>query len=210
MAVSAVALLAGPPSVATAEQKVVTVPATVVSQWKFNPTNDLQCSALTFVKWKDPDYKVSEKFPIAWRAFYTQNGVEGSVTGTPPFGDLTEFLGATYAVGGDSHWLNIAYGSKVGAGAVDGCADMRDRLQAAFTSPARVEITFELKDPPVDQKKCKKARAELRERNKAVGKLRGKLRRADSSRAKDRIREKLAKAKDKRADAAQKVNKVCT
>ena len=210
LALSALALLAGPPSIAMAETKVVTVPGTIVSQWKFNPNNELQCSALSFVKWKDPDYKVSEKFPIAWQAFYTASGEERSISGTPPFDDLITFLGATYAVGGNSHWLNVGFASRVGAGAADGCEDLRDAQETALSGPARVEITFELKDPPVNKKKCAAARADLRKANKAVGKLLGKLRRADSADEKSRIREQLAKAKDKRADAAQKVDKVCT
>ena len=211
LAVSAFALLAGAPSIATAETKVKTVPAEIVAQWKFNPTNDLQCGALGFVKWKDPPLK-PEAIPIAWEIFYTvkPTGEERSASATPPFDDSFTWVGAEYLVGGGAHWEMFAYGSRVGAGTDEqGCSDMTDYYEATFHRP-RVEITIDLKEPPVDRKKCKAARAELRERNKAVGKLLGKLRRADSNDAKNRIRERLRKAKDKRADAAQKVDKVCT
>ncbi len=120
-------------------------------------------------------------------------------------------MGAEYLVGGGSHWWNIAWGSRGGVGVAEkGCSDLTEAMLARYGSPARVEITLDLKEPLVDQKKCKAARAELRERNKSVGKLLGKLRRASNGDAKDRIRKQLAKAKDKRADAARKMKKVCT
>ena len=210
LATLAVALLAGLPSIATAETKVKTVPAEIVTEWRFNPTNPLACGALAFVKWKDPPLK-PEAIPVAWKVFYTltSNGEEQSLSATPPFNDSILYVGSEWLVGGGAHWVNIAFSSKAGPLAADGCSDFTDKFDSWYSDP-RVEITLDLKEPPVDQKKCKKARAELRERNKAVGKLRGKLRRADSNDAKDRIREKLAKAKDKRADAVQKVNKVCS
>ncbi len=209
LAGSAVALVAGSPTVATAETKVKTVPAEIVSQWKFNPTNPLHCGAVAFVKWKDPPLK-PEAIPVAWKVFWTDQGVKRSDSATPPFHDSTEHAGAQYLVGGGAHWWVIAWSSRAGAGTDElGCSDFTG-IYDSVLSNARVEITLDLKDPPVNQKKCKKARAELRKRNKAVGKLLGKLRRADSNAAKNRIRKQLATAKDKRADATQKVTRVCT
>lgn len=212
LAVSAFALMAGLPSIATAETKVKTVPAEVVALWKFNPTNDLQCGALAFVQWKDPPLKV-EAIPVAWEVFYTHKptGEERSVSATPPFHDSIEHVGAEYLVGGGSHWWNISFGSRVGAGTDEqGCSDMTEKMLATYGSPARVEITLDLQEPEIDQKKCKAARADLKARNKAVGKLLGKLRKASNGDEKDRIRKQLAEAKDKRANAAQKVTKACT
>lgn len=211
LAVSALALLAGPASIATAETKVKTVPAEVVSEWKYNPTNPLACGALAFVKWQDPPLK-PEAIPVAWRVVYTvaTTGEERSEAATPPFHDSMEFAGAQYLVGGGAHWWNIAFSSRAGAGTDElGCSDFTEKFNSWFVSP-RVEITLDVKEPAIDQKKCKAARAELRKRNKAVGKLLGKLRRADTNDAKERIRKELAKAKDKRADAAQKVTRVCS
>ncbi len=72
LAVSASAVLAGPPSIASAETTVKTVPAEVVALDKFNPTNNLQCGALAFVKWQDPPL-TPEAIPVAWTVFYTDS-----------------------------------------------------------------------------------------------------------------------------------------
>lgn len=205
-------LLAGPPSIAQADTKVVTVPGEVVAMDKYNPANALQCGALAFVKWQDPPLS-PEAIPVAWKVFYTNKatGEELSVSAEPPFHDSITHVGAEYLVGGGAHWWSISYASRGGVGvAGKGCSDMTEKMLAKYGSPARVEVTLDLKVSPVDQKKCQAARAELRERNKAVGKLLGKLRRAPNADAKDRIREQLAQSRVQRADAAQKATKACT
>jgi hypothetical protein len=209
---AALGMLALAPSIATAKTKVITVPAEVVAEDKFNPNNEDQCGAIGFVKWQDPPAN-PERIPIAWTVYWTHlpSGEERSDTATPPFHDTIDLVGAEYLVGGGSHWWSIAWGSKGGHTVSEvGCSDITERILANSGAPARVEITLDLKEPEVDQKKCKAARAELRARNKAVGKLLGKLRRADSEEAKDRIRENLADARVKRAQAAQRMQRVCT
>lgn len=212
LAVSSALVVAGSPSIAMAETKVKTVPAEVVALDKFNPTNELQCGALAFVKWQDPPLTV-EAIPVAWKVFYTDNatGQERSESVMPPFSDSVKHVGADYLVGGGAHWWSISWASRGGVGVKDkGCSDLAEAMLARYGGPARVEITLDLKEPPVNQKKCKAARAELRERNKAVGKLLGKLRRATNDDAKDQIREQLANARNKRANAARKMTKACT
>ena len=68
LAVSALALLAGPASIATAETKVKTVPAEVVSEWKYNPSNPLACGALAFVRWQGPPLKPAGNPSRRWSA----------------------------------------------------------------------------------------------------------------------------------------------
>jgi hypothetical protein len=207
LAVSGLALLAGLPSVAAAETKVKTVPGEVVFLNKNRPNDPGNCSAVVFVMWKNPPLRV-DAIPIAWKVFYEFKGVKYSRVTAPPFNDVTKYV-AEYRVPDGKHWLNVGYSSVDGSVPND-CSSKTAKYKELFSVVARVEITLDLKEPPIDQAKCKAARAGLRARNKAVGKQLGKLRKASTPSAKSRIRENLAKAKVKRAQAAQRVNQVCT
>jgi hypothetical protein len=208
LAVSVAVSLVAAASIAAAETVTKTFPAEIVAMDKFNPTNALQCGALGFVKWQDPPLTV-EEIPIAWRIIYTHRSRgELSESVNPPFHDSITHVGAEYLVGGGAHWWVISWGSKVGAGAVTGCSFMTENILARYSSP-RVEITFDLKVPSVNIKKCQSARAELRKRNRAVSQLLGKLRKASTSSAKNKIRKQLSSAKNKRVNAIQKLNDAC-
>lgn len=209
LAVSALALLAGLPSVAAAKTEVRTIPATVVFENKENPKDPGNCSAAAFAMWQEPPATV-EAFPTAWTVYWKFKGVEQPAISTkPPFDDVFNFV-AEYRVPGGYHWVSLGTPSHRDGPQPNDCSDMREKSEQVVDRVARVEITVELPEPKVDPKKCKAARAGLRARNKAVGKLLGKLRRASTDDAKDRIREQLSKAKASRAKAAQRMTKVCT
>ena len=212
LAVSVIALLAGPPSIAAAETKVETVPAEVVADWKFNPTNPLQCGAVAFVRWNDPRLKGWET-AVAWEVFYTDRGEEVSVTATPPFHDRIDHVGAVYEDGGSpwTHWWSISWTSRVGAGTdVKGCSDSEEAMLARYGSPARVKITIEVGPDPAA---CTTARKEVKKIGKRMGQLQQSIRKLKKQNPRHsslpKLRTKLDKVENRHARAKSEANAIC-
>jgi hypothetical protein len=190
----ALALSAAPASAAT---KVKTVDAEVVFKNGNRPGDPGNCSAITFVQWRDVPGTVSAK--VIW----TRDDSEHSMSKEAPFDDVYTWV-ATYTVQPGYHWISIGK-SWVDGFPVNDCSALRDRIRAAYdTTAAKAELTVE-----VDPKVCNAAKKAAAARRKSVSSLQKQLNAATSAKAKKRLRAKLTTAKSKRAKAIKRVKSVC-
>jgi hypothetical protein len=180
--------------------EVKSVPVELVFENKQDPGDPGHCAANVFFKWQDVPYTLSAI------VHYTYKGEDRTVSGTPPFDDHYSFV-TDFNVPVGSHWLAGPPSWKDGPIAND-CSSSRVVYEERYTQPAHADLTLEVQAPPaptIDPKVCNEANAKLKQRNKAVSKLLGKLRKASGKKAKNDIRTKLAKAKRSRAKAVQQV-----
>lgn len=205
-AVAALAIATWAPSTASAKTEVRAAPAQLVFRHGARPDDAGNCSAAAFVMWQEPRATV-RRFPIAWKVFWTVNGSARSKDVRPPFDDTFRWV-IEYRVPGGSHWANVGITWRDGPIAND-CSSYSARQRAMIDPAVRMEITYELQDPRVDQARCRAARETLRARNRAVSRLLGQLRSATNDRQRARIRTQLARARTQRAAAAQRVARAC-
>lgn len=203
---AALAIATWAPATATAKTEVRDAPAQLVFRNGARPDDPGNCSAAAFVMWQEPRATV-RAFPVAWRVFWTVNGRARSKDVRPPFDDTFRWV-IDYQVPGGSHWTNVGITWSDGPRPND-CSSYSVRQQAMIDPAVRVEITWELQDPRTDPARCRAARATLRARNRAVGRLLGALRNATSDRQRARIRTQLTRARNQRAQAAQRVARAC-
>lgn len=183
--------------------EVKTVPAELVFENKNEPGDAGHCSAIAFVKWQDVPNTLSAT------VFYAFNGKEESKTKKSPFDDYYTWV-ADYTAPIGSHWIEVSK-SWVDGGVPNDCSVPRGKMEGFITAPVRAELTVEVQEeiPQTDPAACEAARKQLKARNKAVSKLRRKVKNANGKQAKARARAKLKKAQKARAKAVQKVAKEC-
>jgi hypothetical protein len=198
LVLSLLALVALTAPAAAAPTTTKTVDGEVIFEHGARPTDPGNCSAIVFVQWKDVPGTISATAHYLWRE------KEYSETRESPFDDHYEWV-RTYDAPAGYHRIQVGKGWSDGPNPND-CSESSARQREAFGTEARVELTIQ---PEGDSKECAAALKDLRERNKRVRTLKGKIKAASTEKAKDKLRAKLAKAKRKRAKAAARVARLC-
>jgi hypothetical protein len=193
-AVLAMALSAMPASAATT--KVTTVPAEIVFANGNRPGDAGNCSAVVFGKWRDVPGTISATIEYTWK------GAPYTKTGTPPWDDTYEFV-ATYTVEPGYHWIEISTSWADGPVAND-CSGMVETYKQRYSTTAVAKLTVE-----IDPAKCKAATDRADARRRKVNKLRAQLRSAETAGAKNRLRARLEKAKERRSKAVARMKAAC-
>lgn len=136
-----------------------TVPATVeyFTYQKDAGNNTVSCGSVAVVQWQDP---TANRFVGSyWVAHFYRNGVEDTLSGTPPFDNTMRWFDQTLHATGGNNWIRletVTGGRAIGVG----CSEFRAKQEARFGSTAWVTITGQ--EDRTDPEACKKARKAYR------------------------------------------------